>query len=176
METYTEPKELVENPQYSVYRQKSLDSLTDDKIDAPIVEIIHGFNRLPYCFTMQCCYGHFVYDGQNEKHNLEPLPDTAIEGEIEYRIAYIAFCIENSDSGRKFIEVLKSVPAVDPDNIQFCSAEWFWKRHINTYALQVEPDRFKRQDTAKLGYEEAIHIEKVRERFFTRLRELLITL
>ena len=71
METFTEPKTWVENPQYRDQRQKSLASLSDDMIDEPIIELIHAFNERPYCFTLQSCYGHFVYSGQNDPHNLE---------------------------------------------------------------------------------------------------------
>ena len=45
-------------------------------IDEPIIEIVNAFNTLPYCFTLQSCYGHFVYSGQKSSHNLEPLPVT----------------------------------------------------------------------------------------------------
>ena len=38
METYIEPKELVENPNYQEQRQKSLALLTDDVIDLNIYE------------------------------------------------------------------------------------------------------------------------------------------
>jgi hypothetical protein len=89
---------------------------------------------------------------------------------VEYRIAYICFCIENSSAGRGFLKILKGITDVDPDNIQLCCADWFWERQVNTYALQVEPDRFKDRDTALLDYEEALRIEKVRNEFFARLR------
>lgn len=39
--------------------------------------------------------------------------------------------------------------------------------------LQVEPGRFKRKDIAILDLEEALHIEKIRNGFFSRLYELL---
>jgi hypothetical protein len=68
---------------------------------------------------------------------------------------------------------LKEVTAIDPENIQFCCAEWFWDRQVNSYALQVEPDRFKRQDRATVGLQEALKIEKIRNLFFVRLYELL---
>jgi hypothetical protein len=55
----------------------------------------------------------------------------------------------------------------------FCCAEWFWKRQVNSYALQVEPDRFKFEDKAILDYKEALRIEKIRNEFFVRLKELL---
>jgi hypothetical protein len=173
LETFTEPKELVENPHYQDQRKKILAGLTDAMIDAPIVELIKGFNKLPYCFTLQCCYGHFLYKGQKDPNNLDPLPVTNAIARVKYRIAYIAFCIDNSDSGRRLFDDLKEVTAVDPENIQFCCGEWFWKKQVNSYALQVEPDRFKHQDTASLDYKEALRIESVRQEFFVCLKELL---
>ena len=175
METYTELKEFVENPHYQLQRQQSLGSLTDDMIDAPIVGIINGFNKLSGCFTLQCCYGHFVFNGQKDLHNLDPLPIKDHPARVEYRIAYIGFCLENSVSGRKLFEALKEVPAVDPENVQFCCAEWFWEQQVNSYALQVEPERFKHLDKTVLDYREALHIERVRNEFFIRLEELLST-
>ncbi|MCP3875996.1 MAG: hypothetical protein GY699_22960, partial [Desulfobacteraceae bacterium] len=119
------------------------------------------------------CYGHFVYSGQKNSHNIDPLPVTDTIARVTYRIAYVAFCIENSASGIGLIETLKEIPAIEPKSIQFCSAEWFWKRHVNSYALQVEPDRFKMKDSAMLDYKEALHIERTRNAFFVRLDELL---
>lgn len=173
METFTVLKELTENPHYKEQRQKSLAGLSNAIIDTPIREIIKGFNKLPYCFTMQSCYGHFLYNGQKDLHNLDSLPVKKTIARVEYRIAYIAFCIENSDSGRKFFETLKEITDIDPQNIQFCCAEWFWKKQFNSYALQVEPDRFKHKDRAILDYKEALNIEKIRNKFFVQLKELL---
>ena len=174
METYTEPKAFVQNPDYQVQKQKALSGLTDDMIDRPIVDIVHGFNRLPHCFTLQTCYGHFVYDDQPDRYNLEPLRvDKEIKANIAYRIAYIAFCIENSTPGIELFESLKTITAIDPQYVQFCCAQWFWERQVNSYALQVEPDRFKDQDTAVIDLKEALYIEKIREEFFLRLHKLL---
>ena len=173
METLTAPKEFVENPYFKEQRLKSLSGLIDDMIDTPIVEIINGFNELPYCFTLQCCYGHFLYPGQKNPDKLESLPVTKSIDRVDYRIAYIAFCIENSGSGKRLFEALRDITLIDPDNIQFCSAEWFWKRQVNSYALQVEPDRFKHKDRALLGYKEALYIEKIRNEFFVQLGALL---
>lgn len=173
METFSEPKELVENPRYQEQRQKSLAGLTDSMIDVPITELIRDINNRPCCFTLQCCYGHFVYDGQNDTHNLEPLPHTVKIDQIEYRIAYIAFCIENSVAGRSLIAALEKITKIDPENIQFCSANWFWERQVNSYALQVEPDRAKHKDKVMLDYREALHIEKIRNEFFVQLGDLI---
>ncbi len=173
METFADLKALAENPHYQAQKQEILSDLKYDEIDMPIVNLIIGFNQLPYCFTLQSCYGHFVYHGQKDPHNLEPLPTEENIAEVEYRIAYIAFCIENSTAGRGLFNALKAITHVDPENIQFGCAEWFWERQLNSYALQVEPDRFKRQDTAVLEFKEALHIEKIRNTFFGRLYALL---
>jgi hypothetical protein len=176
LETFARMKPLVDNPYYPQQKQKALAGLADEMIDRPIVDIVNSFNRLPCCFTLQACYGHFVYKGQDDPHNLAPLPSRTVEGDVEYRIAYIALCIENSRAGRDLLEKLKTVPAIDPENIQLCSAAWFWNQQVNAYALQVEPDRFKYQDRARLGFEEALHIEKIRNRFFAGVKELIATL
>jgi hypothetical protein len=91
---------------------------------------------------------------------------------IEYRIAYIAFAIANSDAGHRFKYTLSELEAIDRDNIQFCSAEWFWEKQVNTFALQVEPDRFKHQDIAVLDYAEARRVEAVRNRFFDQIKQI----
>jgi hypothetical protein len=172
LETFTEPKELEENPHYQEQRQQSLSKLSDDMIDAPIVEIVNAFNSLPYCFTIQCCYGHFIYDGQMDSFNCKALPVAGTINNVEYRIAYITFCIDNNNSGRGLLIELKKITSIDPENIQFGCAEWFWKRQVNSYALQVEPDRFKHQDKAILNYGEALRVENVRNTFFVALEEL----
>jgi hypothetical protein len=142
-------------------------------IDVPIIGLIKGFNTLPSCLTLQSCYGHVACKGQKDSHNLEPLPVKDTIAKVGYRIACIAFCIENSLLGRRLLETLQTITALDPENIQFCCAEWFRKRQVNSYALQVEPDRLKWKDTALLGYKEALHIEKIRNEFFPRLYELV---
>ncbi|MDY6857665.1 MAG: hypothetical protein SWO11_23795 [Thermodesulfobacteriota bacterium] len=173
METFTELKDFAKNLHYQVQKRKILSDLNDEMIDRPIVDLINGLNKLPYCFTLQSCYGHFVYNDQKDAYNLDPLPAKEIIAQVKYRIAYIAFCIENSASGKRLFEALKKITAIDPENVQFCCAEWFWEEQINSYALQVEPDRFKRKDTAIIDFKEALRIEKIRNTFFTRLYELL---
>jgi hypothetical protein len=163
----------VENPHYQEQRRKCLAGLADGMIDEPIIELIDDFNKLPYCFTLQSCYGHFLYNGRKDPNNIDPLPATNTIATVEYRIAYIAFCIDNGKSGRRLFDALKEITAIDPDNIQFCCAEWFWKRQVNSYAIQVEPDRFKRKDKAVLDYKEALKIEHIRNEFCAQLKELL---
>ena len=173
METFADLKDFVVNPRFYEQRQRSIDSVDMATIDLPIVEIIDGFSKLPYCFTLQSCYGHFLYSGQKDEKNIEPLPVSEDIAEVEYRIAYIALCIEDSESGKRLFNELRQVPAVDPDYIQFCSADWFWKDQVNSYALQVEPDRYKTKDRCSVGYQEALHIEKVRKTFFAEIKRIV---
>jgi hypothetical protein len=173
LETYTEPKDLVENPHFQEQRHKALAGLSDDMIDGPLIGLIHSMNRLAYCFTLQCCYGHFVTAGQKDPHNLEPLPAGDALDRVEYRVAYVCLCVESSDAGKALLEVLKRATAIDPQNVQFCCAQWFWDRQVNSYALQVQPDRFKHKDTAMLAFREALRIEKIRNQFFETLEKSL---
>jgi hypothetical protein len=173
VETYADLKELVENPFYREQRQRTLAGLRDDMIDAPIVDIVKGLNELPCCFTLQCCCGHFVHSNQLDPHNLDPLPVADIMNRVEYRIAYVSLCVENSVSGRELIEILRGVTALDPENVQFFCAEWFWERQVNSYALQVMPGRFKHLDSTVLAHEEALRVERLRNEFFQQLRKSL---
>jgi len=125
LETFTELKDFVNDPHYHEKRQESLTSLDLNTIDAPIVEIIDGFSKLPYCFTLQSCYGHFLHKNQENPKNIEPLPISDSIARVKYRIAYIALCIQNSDLGRVLFQHLRRIPVIDPEYIQFGCAEWF---------------------------------------------------
>jgi len=175
METFTTQKIMVENPQFQLQRQRNLVELKGVVIDTPINEHIKNFNKLSYCFTLQCCYGHFLYNSQRDTQNNEPLPISSSIAKVEYRIAYIAFCVDFCDQGRALLDSLKTITSIDNENIQFGCAEWFWKRQVNSYALQVEPDRYKFEDKAIIDYHEALKIETVRNMFFDQLMEILIS-
>lgn len=165
METFRGPRDLVHNPDYLEERDASLKKLDPAIIDVPIVDLIMGFARLPECFTMQSCYGHFVWAPGQDPGNLQRLPE-AHEGEIEYRIAYIAFCIENTPRGRRLRESLEGIASYNPEYVQFGSPDWFWNQWPNSYALQVEPVRHKCKDSVVIGYEEALNVEKARDDFY----------
>ena len=168
METFSSPRRFVHHPGFSEERDRVLAGLNPEDIDPPIRGLIAAFARLPQCFTLQCCFGHFVHREQQDPHNLEPLPDHDV-GPITYRIAYIALCLENSAAGRAMRSALENVPAIDPEYIQFGSADWFWQRHRNSYALQVEPSRFMDRDQAIIDHREAFHLQRVRHHFFHSL-------
>ncbi len=173
METFTTLKPFVDNPFYQKQREKSLGSLDINTIDEPISELIRNFAQLPYCFTLQSCYGHFVCHHQEDPKNLEPLFRSNDLSSVEYRIAYIALCIQNSDRGRQLLQDLKAFPSMDPDYVQFGCAEWFWKEQVNSYALQVEPERHKTKDKVVVSFQEALHIEKVRNKVFSKLIRMI---
>ena len=173
METFIRPQEMVENPDYPSQKVRMLASLSPNMIEEPLVSLVERINSLSQCFTLQCCYGHFLYQGQDNPSNIELLPALHQESRVEYRIAYIALCIENSHAGRELLALLKSIPAIDPGNIQFCCAHWFWQRQVNSYVLQVEPDRYKDKDKVMLDYDEALVIERAKTKFFKELALLL---
>lgn len=157
---------------YHQDRQESLAALDLGTIDEPIVGIIAGLVRLPHCFTLQSCYGHFLCTPGQDLHTLEPIPPGHV-GSVRYRIAYIAFCLEDSDRGRSLRRALERIPSIDPDCVQFGSAGWFWERHLNSYALQVEPTRSMNRDDVTLEYAEARHIQQTRDVFFQELTALV---
>jgi len=169
METFTEVKEFVPNADFEKQRSKALKKINYKHIDKPIIDIIKRLNDLPYFFTLQCCYGHLLYAGQTDEYNLEPIPKSDKINEIEYRIAYLAFCIQENSRGKELLSKLKELPKIDPQNIQFGCADWFWDRQVNSFVLQVEPDRYKMFDKAILEYEEALQIETIRNQFFERI-------
>lgn len=173
METFVQPKELVPNPDYQSQRNRLLAKLSPGMIEQPLADIVNGFNSLPQCFTLQCCYGHFIYKGQEDPNNTQPLPARSTITNVEYRIAYLALCVENSASGKSLLGMLREIPAISPGNIQFGSAEWFWQQQINSYALQVAPQRHQDKDKVTIEYEEALLVEKTRESFFIHLSLLV---
>jgi hypothetical protein len=173
LETFCKIKKLEKNTDYYNQRQRSINSLNISTIDEPIIDLIKGFLKLPYCFTLQSCYGHFLYNGQRNAHNIKKIPLSKDIRSVEYRIAYIALCIQNNKPGKKLFEELSKVPQIDPRYIQFGCAEWFWESQVNSYALQVEPERFSTKDSIFIGYEEALHIEYIRKRFFEKIGNII---
>lgn len=173
METFTKFKPLVDHSLFQTHREKSLRRLDINTIDTPIIELINQFAKLPFCFTLQSCYGHFVYKNQNNPKNVEPLPDSNDISNVVYRIAYIALCIQDGARGKILLEKLSNIPSIDLDYVQFGCAEWFWKKQINSYAIQVEPKRYQTKDKVSIDYKEALHIEKIRNVVFLELKKII---
>ncbi len=175
METFAKPREFVDNPRYEIERNRELRNLSLESIDVPIREIVTGFVELPYCFTLQCCFGHFVHGEQPALDNLDPLPEQDV-GSVTWRIAYIALCLQDNAPGRRLLSSLAEIPSIDPEYVQFGSPDWFWERHLNSFALQVEPVRFANKDQVIIGHPEALRVQKVRDQFIARLSKLVQSL
>lgn len=178
MITFTIQKQFVEDPEYIRKKEKSLIELENilkkDGLDLPIEQIIIDINKIPYCFTLQSCYGHFVHRHRKNLYNVESLSKYSSEEiEVTYRIAYVAFCIQNNDSGRLLIEDLKSIVSIDPRYIQFGSSNWFWDQCVNSFVLQVSPERRRYEDKFNIDMEEALYIENVRDKFYQQLRDMV---
>jgi hypothetical protein len=172
LETFAEPREFTEDAAYDERKVRTLEDLDPGSIDAPIRDLVLRLIRLPHCFTLQSCYGHFVYPGRTEPGNPKPLPREDV-GRVRYRIAYMALCIQSGGPGRRLRAALGALVRMDPEYIQFGSPGWFWDRHPNSYALQVEPERFRDRDQAEIEHREALHIERVRDSFFGALRDVV---
>jgi len=171
METFAPAQPFVHNPKYRDDCEQVKTALDLNAVDAPIRVIITAFNKLHYCYTLQCCYGHFVHAAQSNPHNLERLPAHDV-GQVHYRIAYLALCLEESAPGIRLRSLLELVPQIGAGYIQFGSSKWFWEPHPNSYALQVVPERFRERDTVTIEYQEALHVQSVRDMFFKRLEKI----
>jgi hypothetical protein len=174
MRTFALARDLVPDPHYADRRDQAMAALSLQTIDAPIRHVIGAFARLDICFTLQSCRGHFLHAEQNDPHNLEPLPAHDV-GTVKYRIAYLAVCIQQSPGGMRLRSLLQGIPEIDPEYVQFGSPQWFWQRHPNSYALQVEPERFKNRDVAVMDHQEALHVMRVRDCFFDRICRVVQT-
>ncbi len=172
METFSKARDFVQHSRYMRDRSNVLSGLMLKDIDEPIRDIVTALGKLPECFTLQSCYGHFVWDGQPDTHNLDVLP-LLNPGLVRYRIAYLALCIEKGDRGAYLRDRLAAICEIDEEYVQFGSPGWFWQQYPNSYALQVEPKRFASQDEALLEHAEALRVQSVRDVLFQRVRELL---
>jgi hypothetical protein len=172
METFAAPRPLVDNDRYPQERKAALAALDLSAIDEPVADIVARFAELTHCYTLQSCYGHFIFRPDQEDHSLEPVPPE-YRGPVKYKIAYVALCIENSPRGKTLRQALEQISSIDPEYVQFCSADWFWERQVNSYALQVEPERFKNRDQVMVDHQEARHIQRTRDRFFQEIRRVL---
>jgi hypothetical protein len=173
VETFVPFIEPVENPDFAAQRGEALADVDADEIDAPIVQLITGFADLPYCYTLQCCHGHFVRDSDTDDHTLARLPDEPRDEVVLYRIAYVTWCIDTEAEGMRLMQDLRAVAAAAPGLVQFGCATWFWERQVNSYVLQVEPERFAHLDKTPLGYGEALRVQAARDDFFVRLAAVL---
>ena len=155
METFSRVKSFVHNPAFAQEREAELGRLDFQTIDPPIMDVIKGFAELCYCFTLQSCYGHFVHAAQPQPRNLEPVPAHNV-GSLKYRIAYLAFCLENSTKGKRLRTALEHIPAIDPEYVQRLAATGYEdltpSRMIEFAIHDIEAEYVERM--ASVGYED----------------------
>ena len=148
--------------------------LSSGAIDTPFMPLVKSIREIPYCYTLQSCFGHFVLSDGTERYRIEDIRDSLDENTlIHFKIPYLAFCVENNESGRSFVDDLKAVQRIDPEYIQFGCAEWFWDYCVNSYVLQVEPERHANEDSCDVRLEEAVHLESMRDRFYNAVDRLV---
>ena len=173
METFTRARDMVDDPQFSERRRASLEKLVITEIDRPLVRLVEMLTNVPCCFTLQSCYGHFVYGDIRDPQNLIAMPENDPRGPIEYRIAYLALCVQNSDAGQSLMQDLACVDRIDPEFICWGSADWFWERHVNSYVLQVVPPSALTHDHMNVEYTDAVRIESVKFALYKELETLI---
>jgi hypothetical protein len=177
METFIEARPFVSDPGFERARKASRRALREliikGEIDRPLVPIVQDFALVPHCYTLQSCFGHFVHEFEPDTRNIASLePYSGKVAEVEYRIAYMAFCIRESELGHHLCHDLRAITRIDPSCIQFGCAEWFWESQVNTYVIQVEPERFRNKDSIRVKFDEALQLEAVRDRFMEELQRV----
>lgn len=176
METFIPARPFTADPEFEIRRNAALKGLEAEirsgAIDPPLLGLLQELSKISHGFTLQSCYGHFVHERQPDSRNTGPISDLGGVQEIIYRIAYLAVCLRNDEAGRALHEDLGNMVRIDPAYVQFGSAGWFWEEHVNSYVIQVEPERFIDRDTVTVGPEEALRIERVRDLFFLELETI----
>ncbi len=174
METFTSLKQFVHNPGFQRQREKSLKRLNIRIIDKPVRGLIQDLAKLSYCFTLQSCYGHFLNQGDESFTNVESEEFLKESTQIEYRIAYIALSIQRNERGEQLLKDLKSIEEINPEYIQLGCAEWFWKRQLNSFIVQIEPKNYQTKDRVCLNFREALKVERIRNKAFNHLKKIII--
>lgn len=174
MDTYCQAKPLVVDPGYESRRQKAHAALDPRSLDPPMVSLVEGLNRLPHCYTLQCCHGHIMIPGQGPPEHWQRLPVDDPPAKALYQLAYMALVVRNDDQGRNLLRRLALVAGRAPAFIQMGSAQWFWvsQGEFNSYVLQVSPGRRQDQDHFEMPRPEALEWMAAREQFMAGLEEL----
>nr|WP_321257385.1 hypothetical protein [uncultured Pseudodesulfovibrio sp.] len=172
METFIPSVPLQNTSNFTQAKAQALKNLDTIPIDMPIKDIVISINKLPYCYTIQCCWGHFVNSKQPDKNNLEVVKKNDIDEKFEYRIAYLALSLENTSAGTFFLDDMKKIPSIVNSNyVQFGCAQWFLQRHINSYVLQVQPSDRAHIDSMTVPQKEALLIQSTRNVFWDTIRQ-----
>jgi len=172
MQTYMKARPVEDNDTFEAQRSDALAALDLSAMDEPMVSLVESLNRLPHCFTLQCCFGHFVAAGDTDTRTLAPPPPMG-KTPMEYRVAYVAICIRDDEHGRGLLDRIHELRDLDPKYIQVGSADWFWERQVNSYIIQVGPKRMRKHDAMTLDGKELRHVSHVRTQLWRRFAALV---
>ena len=143
-------------------------------IEEPIIEVIDSLNKLPFCFTIQSCFGHFLFENKPASTTYYLPEKTTRTRNCKYRISYVAIRVDGSQEARGLLSLLRDIPStINKEYIQFGCAEWFWEQHINSFVIQVQPRDRSNVDSLLVTTEEAQLIQAVRDRFWEVMESTL---
>lgn len=173
MQTFCPERPLAPNLRFMAQKRRARGAVRYDDIDAPIRDTVYALFGLAWCFPMQSCWGHFVSPRRPGQRDVSPLDPAYLERRYHYHIAYVTLCLDDSVAGREGLAALRAMPrAVDPACVQFGCAAWFWGRQVNSYVLQVQPERETGQDALDVSGAEALRLQAAREGLWARLRTM----
>ena len=175
MDTYCPAKPLTVDPGYGARRQKALAGLDLNALDPPMVSLVDSFNRLPHCYTLQCCHGHLMIPNQGPPADWKRLPVENPPAKALYQLAYMALVVRNDSAGRGLMRGLAVVAGRAPAFMQLGSAQWFWEAQgeVNSYVLQVSPQDRQDQDHFEMLRDEVHQWLGAREKFMAGLEDLV---
>ncbi|MGD8561977.1 MAG: hypothetical protein PVG03_05565 [Desulfarculaceae bacterium] len=175
METYGPARQMVPDPDFEKKKNKTLAGLDPQILDPPMRDLVAGYNKLPYCYTLQCCHGHIVIPDKGPYSDWQRLPVEDPPLKALYQLAYLALVIRNNPPGQGLLRALASLAGTNPGFMQFGSPDWFWNAQgqANSFALQVSPQRSKDLDRFEMIEAEARQWMAAREQFMQGLRRIL---
>lgn len=167
MQTFCSEKPLEYNPGFNAKKVRSLKEMSDVDIETPVVEVVNSLNKLPFCFTLQSCFGHFLIEGENISDSFYFPYSYTDAKEFLYRISYVAICVDSVPESRRLLTLLRDIlNKINTEYLQFGCAEWYWEQYVNSYVIQVQPWNRSNVDSLYVTTEEAQKIRTVRDHFW----------
>lgn len=174
METFGPMRPLQADADFAQRRRLALAGLEPDSLDPEMRGPVAGLNRLPHCFTLQCCQGHILVPDQGppagwERRPVEPLPPRAL-----YQLAYLALAVRSDRAGGDLLGDLAALAMGEAEFMQLGCADWFWRDQgqVNSYVVQVAPSNRQGLDWFEMDRTEAGAWLRARGRFLAGLAGL----
>ena len=141
MDTFVPARHLMADPAFPTRKQAALSELDPQTLDPPMTPLVQGFNRLPFCYTLQSCHGHIIVPGQGPPEHWQRRPVDNAPSKAFYQLAYLALVARCDSDGRDLLKYLAALADTCPKYLQMGCADWFWNTQgqVNSYVLQVCP-------------------------------------